>query len=371
MKNCIEIKEMISLYIDHQLDDAGNVEFEEHLAQCTSCKDEYKAIMQVIEITGSVQEEELPEGFAQDLHNRLVVEKRNLENRNKTVFIRNRFIKICGSIAAMLVIVVLAKSFFSMYTGGSKSTDSSANVAYELASEMPSAAAAATAASAPAADMSPIIEKKSKGIENGAGAYQDGKDTVENDKDVDVNRKKIEDTKVNPTSKMFTIAAADSTRELKDMKINILVKNIELGVTKVKEQVKAKGGEFLETKMSVGTRENDAPVTTSDSDSVQIVFKIANPQFESLINSLKSAWGEAFVTVGTMNIINVEDKIKQLEADLIELDKKLKESVLNENNIDANEFDKLKIQRDEKQVELDDLNRDTGYLAVCIVLEKR
>ena len=47
---CIEFNEMLFSYIDGELNDSQNKEFQEHMKNCPSCKKEYEAYKKMIDI---------------------------------------------------------------------------------------------------------------------------------------------------------------------------------------------------------------------------------------------------------------------------------------------------------------------------------
>lgn len=97
--NCADIQEKISLYIDNILDAQEKQLVEEHLSECKNCAQEYEMLKANIEALNSMQQVELPEGFRDELHSKLVAEqkKRKVNWRSYTVIA-----------AAVLIMVVSA-----------------------------------------------------------------------------------------------------------------------------------------------------------------------------------------------------------------------------------------------------------------------
>jgi len=110
MKNCSEIIELMSLYIDNELDSETRTEFEEHIETCESCKSELYELKEIVGALGSIEEVELPSGFKEELHQKLVAEKNSNESNKKTVPFKKKFIGFASSIAAGLVLVFVAGS---------------------------------------------------------------------------------------------------------------------------------------------------------------------------------------------------------------------------------------------------------------------
>ncbi len=99
MKNCIDFESLIPEYLDGELDGSQLAEFEEHIKGCASCK---KALEEARVLFGDICDcaEEVPA----ELKKR-VMDEVNLQIRAKNGR-RSRFIRISGSVAACLVVVI-------------------------------------------------------------------------------------------------------------------------------------------------------------------------------------------------------------------------------------------------------------------------
>ncbi len=129
--NCNEIKDMLSLYIDGELDEKEKKTVEEHVKICESCRYELEQYQKMINMLQNLVEEEPPKGYCNRLHEKLLKVK-----KQKKTSTRSRWLKY-GSIAAAFVLVVSAiyiSSNFSNLRMGS-SAKSKNNVSYD--SEMP------------------------------------------------------------------------------------------------------------------------------------------------------------------------------------------------------------------------------------------
>nr|WP_312579012.1 DUF4349 domain-containing protein [Sedimentibacter sp.] len=141
--NCNEIKEMLSLYIDDELDNKNKKIVEEHVENCEDCRNELEQYKKMIYMLQNLIEEEPPKGYCKRLHEKLLKTK-----QQKKISARSRWIKY-GSIAAAFVLVVSAiyiSSNFSNFRMGS-SAKSKNNVSYD--SEMPATESAESPAAPP------------------------------------------------------------------------------------------------------------------------------------------------------------------------------------------------------------------------------
>lgn len=72
MKKCEEIMELISLYIDDDLNETEKHQFEEHINSCIKCREELDLQMEIINLCQDMEEVELPEDFNRQLNQKLV-----------------------------------------------------------------------------------------------------------------------------------------------------------------------------------------------------------------------------------------------------------------------------------------------------------
>ena len=110
MKSCKEINELISLYIDGELNKAEIREFEEHIGTCAKCKEEVKIQMEIIDLCNNIEDVELPKDFNKQLHQKLVSENQ----RKGPLFWKNsKYIKLVSSIAAVFLLIFISSELLS------------------------------------------------------------------------------------------------------------------------------------------------------------------------------------------------------------------------------------------------------------------
>lgn len=104
MKNiCASVKDILSFYIDDALP-AGKKKFvEDHLATCSSCKQEYEALKEIVSELKELPMQPLPPQFTESLHVKLVAE--SLKTPPKKSFIH--LLKPYSAVAAGLIMAVL------------------------------------------------------------------------------------------------------------------------------------------------------------------------------------------------------------------------------------------------------------------------
>lgn len=110
MKNCGEIIELISLYIDNELDNESRNDIEEHIETCESCRSELESLREIVGVLGSIEDVELPSGFKENLHERLMAQKNDNGLNSKIVLFKKKPFGFVSSVAAGLILVVVAGS---------------------------------------------------------------------------------------------------------------------------------------------------------------------------------------------------------------------------------------------------------------------
>ena len=115
VKRCEEILELLSLYIDNELDDVTAKAVEKHIESCSSCRSELEQLREIVKMCSELDEVELPDNFNEVLHERLKLEQKKMEDNKKTIFMRNRIMGAVASVAAIFILIFAVGGF--MFTG--------------------------------------------------------------------------------------------------------------------------------------------------------------------------------------------------------------------------------------------------------------
>lgn len=113
MRNCQDIQELLSFYIDDCLEPAEKAQLEEHLQECSQCQEELEALKKTINMFASLDEELIPPAsFRRELR-----EKLEKEQKDKKIGFSEKLINFFNrasyrawiplAAAAVLLIVVL------------------------------------------------------------------------------------------------------------------------------------------------------------------------------------------------------------------------------------------------------------------------
>lgn len=112
MKKCEEVLELLSLYIDKELDDVTAKAVEDHVKLCSSCKTELEQLEEVVKMCNGLDEIELPENFKENLHQKLISEQKEMEETRKVRLMEYRKMKLIASTAAIFILVFAVGGFF-------------------------------------------------------------------------------------------------------------------------------------------------------------------------------------------------------------------------------------------------------------------
>ncbi|QXM05731.1 DUF4349 domain-containing protein [Crassaminicella indica] len=126
---CMEMEEMISLYIDDILDKHTKDMLDKHLKECKECRSEYENLMRQIDLCNKLPMVDLPEGFEDDLHEALLKVNEENETLDKKINVESISLKkknkkfswkVFSSIAAVFIILIISISTLSSMNMGKK-----------------------------------------------------------------------------------------------------------------------------------------------------------------------------------------------------------------------------------------------------------
>ncbi len=117
---CEDVREIISLYIDNELNGEERNEIIEHLQSCEECNREYEDLLTIKRLLSETPEIELPSNFKEELHKKLVesvLQEENKANENNDVIDFGKRVnkkrlnwKVLSGVAAALFLTVVSIS---------------------------------------------------------------------------------------------------------------------------------------------------------------------------------------------------------------------------------------------------------------------
>lgn len=131
---CTDFENNVNDFIDDELNKVSSKDMKNHIDKCDECKQLYEELVELKVMLSNVEELELPDKFAEELHEKLV----EVSNENKVVSISDRFrkYKVIASVAAVVLISVVAirATDFSMNfgVGSDDAADMAVNEAFEV-----------------------------------------------------------------------------------------------------------------------------------------------------------------------------------------------------------------------------------------------
>jgi anti-sigma factor RsiW len=107
---CENIKELMSMYIDNEINEVDKAKFEKHIAQCPQCKEEYEILKAIVLECSEIDEVELPQDFIEELHNKLIAAKANKPSKFTQFIRRANWKPAVGAVAAVLILAISINS---------------------------------------------------------------------------------------------------------------------------------------------------------------------------------------------------------------------------------------------------------------------
>lgn len=107
---CENIKELMSMYIDNEINEVDKAKFEKHIAQCPQCKEEFEILKAIVLECSEIDEVELPQDFIEELHNKLIAAKANKPSKFTQFIRRANWKPAVGAVAAVLILAISINS---------------------------------------------------------------------------------------------------------------------------------------------------------------------------------------------------------------------------------------------------------------------
>ena len=375
MKSCSDINELMTGYIDNELDSDRLRMFEEHLGSCESCRSDVEQIKQTVQYCKAISDEELPEGFMEALHNRLVEVKDSIETgdgpKEKSDFIkkRNRYIGIFSSIAAGLLVFVFLRGMTGNVkmdlTGAKAPENSSYSVADARAEE---AKAEAAPAESPKAAEVPQKADGGNADENGA---------------VMMNRQSAFDD----TQKAKFAAAADGTEKpvakeessrgkLSDGKPIV---NRYVGIQITSANPEAEKGIIDETAQALGSIVDEnakyAAMMTAGAEpertdpTINIEIKVPNNKYTDFEAGLRARFTPGNISFGAITVADMTGTVEELNKRALELEAKINSLGAQAGDISETELETVKAEKAAIGEEIQRLIKDSDYTVVKVTIK--
>lgn len=269
MMDCKKALQLIHRYIDGELDTAQKEELEKHIESCESCRKEYQLEKNIIESLKNMPPLELPEDFNKKIHEKLVYQKNILEKKKERL---KKTLTVAVIAASFILMTVFVVNIFK----------------FDKSSRIESSAPSNNIKMTQSADLS-----KKEGINN------------------EVNMFSITGQRGLP--------AGTSRKITKNATVSLEVEDVNVCYDKVFKLVKEAEG-FIES--------SDETVFTDDTKRINLVLKVREDKFESVISQIKE-FGK--VTALRIDSKDVTEQYYDLKARLknLEIEEQKLQDIMN------------------------------------------
>ncbi len=290
---CETIRNMISSYIDKDLNDIEKTELEKHLAECEQCREEYESMLDIIAVCGNLEEIELPQNFRTELHQRLVEEKKKKNFFGS--FLGNKSMKMAtGLVAAALVIAIGiggSSLLFDSNMKMSQGTDSAPGYGGETAPAAPAPAAP------PSYFDSDAKMKKAEDKQYEIAAADQSQIAPEENAGVARNSIGADFNESILASKAAPSQAIEGSRSgrmvIRTGNISVNVESVDKATTDIKQMTESSGGFVENSQIDNVTipQMQDANGSTTTKEATEkyanMTVRVPEDKFESIFNNIK------------------------------------------------------------------------------------
>ncbi len=421
MINCEKAQMLFSLYLDNELDETEKSEFEKHLEICSSCRSELLKLQQVISLVAGIGDEDLPQGFGESLHNKLVPVSEETKKNAGVNVLRNKYVKIFSTLAAGLLVVVLLKDF---YTGGllnrtgAKSSTAPMNGAQANRQEMEKGTASAGTAmdiydrygnfrADGAVDQTlGTDQRKTDGaagenVSGGAVADQMGekpspptaKDELYGNNLKEVPKEAVPGASANPGDSFvpeikmqenatFSLIVPDTTvsttaesREKGKIKSEQIIKSTSILLAVDKPDVALNQTQIAAAFYGATTDKAKASSAMSafaaqESTQTVLLLQIPEDRFQQFTDQLKYTYGATNISVSPVRALNAEEKTLPIIQKLEEVNQKI-EQLQKQGYYDKQVMEELRVQKENLQNEIDHITQQTGTISITITFMRK
>ncbi len=354
---CETIRNMMSSYIDKELNDVEKKEFEKHLAECEQCREEYASMLDILAMCSNLEELELPQGFRTELHQKLVEEKK--KKNLFTGILGSRGRKMATGIVAAALVVAIGIGGSSLLNGNN------AKLSQQIGSA-PGYGGAAAAPSDPQADMDMQFSMKAKEEAGYAETPAEApeitslEDTARNSAGIQFNESAAADKNIALTGE----AASRSGRMvIRTGNISVNVENVDKAAGDIRQLTESSGGYIENSQIDNITipRVEYADGSTVTKETTEkygnMTIRVPEAQFQNIFNNIK---GMGKLVSENISGSDITTEYRDTEARANNL--KIQEQSLNQLMTKANTVEEiLQIEKELNRVRTD-IDISTGNL---------
>lgn len=386
MTSCADVRENISAYADNELSASERESFEEHISRCPSCRDELEDMLRIIAICRSMPQQELPEGFKAELHEKLTAvsaRQTNIhvirEKPKKIVFART-----IASIAAGILLIFLGGGIirFGLFSGGfmSKSSDNADMTASTPAPSAKPAENSLAYSINEAQDMDidgfqssePMADAPMDALSMDYGIMDSGNGAEITAKSFTANRSVEKDERDNGHNQGMNAEAATS----KTATITVTTRDIAAASGKVTILAAVNNG--MAPAENIAFDGQDIPETSAlsihmeeENTQKQLQYVFAEADYSAFAAALNDTFGAADVQTGAFVSEDMTDTINVLIDQSVMYDAEI-QKLQNDNNAKApEEINKLKKEKESIDEQIEWIRLNSDFVTVTIYVNMK
>jgi len=375
MKSCSDFRDNICAYIDNELSADERASFEKHLEVCPECKKETEEMSMIIGLCADIPLKELPSDFSSELHAKLVAVAQRQDDKiisiNKSR--KFKFTRTIASIAASMLIIFLAGTFYKYGINMPKGMKAEADYSSAQESEINAMADGAEQKSTEAA----------AGILAAGGAEKDDSayamdampeapmtspmpDGLDRSCTFDDSREKAALGR-----KQMAVA---ETASKKYSTITLLTDDPDSEVSKIRQVALSNNAEIMEDR-STAYESSDIKTfslqVTSDEQKTELNIKLPYSQYDRFVEVLKETYGiaalqvGAFVTEDMTEILNTNISISN------EIDNQIQELRKTNNEKNAETIKELQERKEGVDSLIEEIRLGSDEVFINIFINKK
>ncbi|KNY25220.1 zf-HC2 domain-containing protein [Pseudobacteroides cellulosolvens] len=423
MKKCEDIRELISQYIDGDMNSDLLSEFEEHILSCEDCRKELHDVKNVIAMLNNTPEEDLPLNFKDELHEKLLEEKAKKQSAITLILVR--YSHVFASAAGFLIIFTIwlvynnnisikndlpnttsVQSYDSKEYGSNENMQFNYNhnpkesvnsetpqyndglhkisgaAGYSQSTQDQSSIVAMDVIPTSALNKSQPVEKydspevkqtEDKNIttrfsENITGKAELKAKTDTNSKK-EITDKSTESTVIGTVFSENLYKSADFTLNTKDAKSGRdSIRSIAASLGGEEFRVSLITGSVEATQKSVSAIPNGMIAESENADLLN--FRIPANNYNTFLQKVNDTLGASNVITNTVVNNDYESRKKEIEAEVFEIDKKIVSNANNSSWNGSSEYNTLINNKNNLNRELDEIKWNSQYVFVTFKIKK-
>lgn len=379
MTNCKTIRDNICAYIDDELDIKQRNDFEKHINNCAECKKDLEEMLKIVELCNDLPQKELPSDFKDELHEKLIAVARRQEINVLTIkkSRKFRFNKTISSIAAGVLLIFIASSFYKMglltpnmsQESSSKSTMES--VRQDGMSENGQSISAAAVSNDTAAEDAGYPERSfSSQKAADEGNYEIDRSATIQERITALSGAEHMRILETATNKLSTVVITANEPEALKEKVQAFALGNSGEIKDSEEEFFGGTGTYSSKAMtSSSTTAIDNSGKVSSLTSLYLI--IPEIQYENFIDDINSTFGEANVQTGAFVTEDMTEHFNYCIERSNELDEQIKKLQKEESNENSSRIDALVKEKETLDLQIEQIRLGSDYVNVTVVINKK